>query len=53
MMQTQFVLDFWLKDLSTYQILVEKRFISERYDFSKTIYKFYQQIGFVKKQVQL
>jgi len=47
LMQTQ--LDSWLKDLSAYQIAVEKELIWERYEFYKMTYAFCQQTGFVKK----
>ena len=36
------VLDSWLKDLSAYQMSVEKELIWERYDFSKMTHEFYQ-----------
>ena len=35
------LLDFWLEDLSYYQISVEKELIWERYDFSKMTHEFY------------
>jgi hypothetical protein len=46
-------LDSRLKDLSTYQISAKKDLICERYEFSKMKNEFCQQIGFVKKQVQI
>jgi len=46
-------LESWLESLSTYQMSVEKELIWERYDFSKMPHEFYQQIGFMKKQVQI
>jgi hypothetical protein len=45
-------LNFWLEDLSAYQMLVDKELIWERYDFSKMTHELCQQAGFVKKQVQ-
>ena len=45
-------MDSWLEDLSTYQVSAEKELKWERYDFSKTIYKFDQHTSFVNKQVQ-
>ena len=48
------VLDSWLKDLFTYQISAKKKnLIWGRYDFSKMTNEFCQQIGFVKKWVQI
>jgi len=47
------VLDSWLKDLSMYQISAKKDLIWGRYDFSKMTNEFFQQTGFVKKQVQI
>jgi len=34
-------LNFWLEDLSYYQMSVEKELIWERYDFSKMTHEFY------------
>jgi len=47
------LLDSWLEDLSEHQMSAEKELILEIYDFSKMTYEFYQQTGFVKKQVQI
>jgi len=46
-------LDYWLKDLSTLQISAKNDVIQGRYYFSKMTTEFCQQIGFVKKRVQI
>jgi hypothetical protein len=46
-------LDSWLKDLSMYKSSSKKDPILGRYNFSKMKNEFCQQIGFVKKRVQI
>ena len=47
------VLDSWLRELSTLQILAKTDVIWGRYEFSKMKIEFCQQIGFMKKRVQI
>jgi hypothetical protein len=52
-MQSQFC---WIPDSKIYQntkVQQKKKLIWERYDLSKMTHEFCQQIGFVKKQVQI